>query len=91
MTGGYGLLSHGGTENRNMPERVTDGLPGGEVGVVRDVSCGPYHTMVAMLKCKVCAKSEHVNSSCVEGRPLWVCVWSQGGAKGEGSGCTYNL
>ena len=30
--------------------RVTGGLPGGEAGVVREVSCGEEHTVVAMAK-----------------------------------------
>ena len=37
-----------------MPARVTDGLPGGEAGVVREVSCGSDHTVVAMASGEVC-------------------------------------
>jgi hypothetical protein len=37
-----------------VPVRVTAGLPGGEEGVVREVSCGESHTVVAMASGEVC-------------------------------------
>eukprot|EP01046_Picozoa_sp_COSAG06_P028857 COSAG06_NODE_2632_length_6548_cov_2.498992_2_plen_548_part_00 len=36
------------------PQRVTNGLPGGEAAVVREVSCGREHTVVAMGSGEVC-------------------------------------
>ena len=60
-TWGYGVngqLGHGDELSRNVPVRVpvrvTAGLPGGEAGVVRGVSCGLSHTVVAMASGEVC-------------------------------------
>ena len=50
----YGRLGHGDQRGRAVPVRVTDGLPGGEAGVVREVSCGTTHTVVAMASGEVC-------------------------------------
>jgi alpha-tubulin suppressor-like RCC1 family protein len=34
--------------------RVTGGLPGGEAGLVREVSCSTHHTVVVMASGEVC-------------------------------------
>ena len=50
---GQGQLGHSDS-NTTVPVRVTAGLPGGEAGVVRGVSCGYDHTVVVMASGEVC-------------------------------------
>jgi hypothetical protein len=51
--------------------RVTAGLPGGEAGVVREVSCGQLHTVVAMASGEVCTFGDGGTQQRGSGRRWW--------------------